>query len=94
MHLGLLGLRITRKHDWSSHNPHTMFLRMAERDGDETTGDSHFTVRGCKGNTRSPALNNMCDCSVVAVIDSYVLHCVLQSVAFRCDNKDTQHFCF
>lgn len=33
--------------------PTFMFLRQAERDGDETTDDSHFTVRGCKRSTHS-----------------------------------------
>lgn len=54
----LVGSHITRKHDWSGHSPHTMFLRKAECDGDEATDDSHFTVRDCKRNTRSPALIN------------------------------------
>lgn len=54
----LVGSHITRKQGWSGHNPHTVFLREAECDGDETTDDSHFTVRGCKGNTRSHALKN------------------------------------
>lgn len=54
---------------WSAHTslenkagvvttPHTVFRREAECDDDETTDDSHFTVGGCKGNTRSHALKN------------------------------------
>lgn len=33
----------------------TPIAREAERDDDETTDDSHFTVRGCKGNACSHA---------------------------------------
>lgn len=49
----LVGLHITRKQGRSGHNPHTVFLREAECDDDETTDDSRFTVKGCKGNARS-----------------------------------------
>lgn len=51
----LVGSHITRKRGWSGHNPHTVFLREAECDDDETTDDSHFTVKGCKRNTHSHA---------------------------------------
>lgn len=33
---------IAREQNWSGHNPHTVFLRESESDGDETTDDSHL----------------------------------------------------
>lgn len=37
---------------------YVMFLSKTECDGGETTDDSHFTVKDCKGNIHSHALKN------------------------------------
>lgn len=47
-------LLITGNPAWNIHNPHSMSLT-TDFHCDETTNDSHFTVRACKGNARSQA---------------------------------------
>lgn len=63
-------LLITGNPAWNIYNPHSMPLT-TDFHCDETTNDSHFTVRACKGNTRSQASKTARGHSVT---DSH-LHC-------------------